>query len=104
MQTDILNKIVELLSDTTGIDKRKISQNTSLNKDLGMEGDDAFEFIKKFALIFNVDISEFDFERYFIREGFNPVGLIKFIFKRKKMKDLLTLADLEQAVIKRKLK
>ena len=56
--------------------RRPLALTTDLAKDLGIDGDDAMEFIRCFQARFNVDMSEFDFAAYFGAEGFDLVRLV----------------------------
>ncbi|MGD1890256.1 MAG: DUF1493 family protein [Cyclobacteriaceae bacterium] len=42
---------------------------SNIEKDFGISGDDAGDLMTKFAEKYQVDLSEFDFERYFTSEG-----------------------------------
>lgn len=82
-----------------------LTRDTTLQKDLKMWGDDAFEFIDAFGKEFGVDLSEFDIKKYFRPEGDIILpAIIGAISTGKKRKYLpLTLGDLEQAIEKGKL-
>jgi acyl carrier protein len=45
--------------------KKPLSEDTRLLHDLGMDGTDAVEFMEAFSEEFNVDMSEFKFDRHF---------------------------------------
>lgn len=62
--------------------RRQITLATDIARDLGVDGDDAREFVRRFADQFNVDMSEFDFNMYFGREGIELSGLIKSLLGR----------------------
>ncbi|HEY4651343.1 MAG TPA: DUF1493 family protein [Pontibacter sp.] len=51
--------------------------NSEIEFDLGITGDDAEELVAKFAEKYNVDLKEFEFNKYFSPEGFsgNPLLL-----------------------------
>lgn len=46
------------------------SLDSTLQRDFGLDGDDAEEFLQKFAGRFEVDLSEFRFQQHFGGEGF----------------------------------
>jgi hypothetical protein len=46
-----------------------ISENSDIQYDLGIYGDDALDLLKEYSQSFEVDISNFDFNRYFKSEG-----------------------------------
>lgn len=96
-------QILELINEVTSYNEKEISLDTSINLDLRIEGDDATDFIGKFAKKFSVDISAFDFDRYFITEGFNPMGYLNSLFKKKGKKEALTIKLLIDAIELKKL-
>lgn len=65
----VLDEIIELIDDKIGIGSIPVTFETTLEKDLGMSGDDALEFIAEVGLRFNVDVSAFQFSKYFYSEG-----------------------------------
>lgn len=100
MEDHILRELIELLEEEQGR-AGSFTRDTRLYEDLNIYGDDAFEFMVSFGKKFNVDLSGFDFNKYFKSEGFdlfggffNPVGYFK---------KPITLGDLEQAVINGKM-
>jgi acyl carrier protein len=63
--------------------KGPLSADTKLLQDLGMDGTDAVEFMEAFSEEFNVDMSEFEFDRHFGPEGgFGPVRLVYYLYCR----------------------
>lgn len=100
-----LEQIKVLVFELRGTYKFELTESTLLQKDLGIYGDDAPEFIDRFAHMFNVDISKFNYAQYFAGEGgiYNPwlTDLLK-IEDDFGMKPL-TLGDLIMAVEKGKL-
>src|SRR5450432_1139055 len=54
-----------------GVKENKLSTATRLNRDLGMDGEDAVEFFKDFAAKFDFNLDELyaDWEKYFGPEG-----------------------------------
>lgn len=82
-----------------------LNKTTKIEKDLGITGDEAVEFILAFGKKFNVDVSNFMAEEYFDSEGDKILPAIINFFtckKRNKKKELL-LGDLERAVKARRL-
>jgi hypothetical protein len=71
--------IVSLVTEETGTRKR-LTEQTDLLKDVGMDGDDANEFLCKFADRFQVDMSDFRFDRFFGSEGFALIQFIRSLF------------------------
>jgi len=78
----------------------EIERTTRIEKDLGISGDDAVEFIIAFSKQFNVNISDFMAEEYFDSEGDKILPLIiRFFTGEKKSKNKeLKLGDLEKAI------
>ncbi|PWU02598.1 MAG: hypothetical protein C5B52_05085 [Bacteroidetes bacterium] len=85
--------------------KKKLSRSTTLERDLGITGDEADEFMLAFFKEFNIDYSSFDPSNYFGVEYFDFLGLSKLMLRlkgtkngQKETKDL-TLGDLERVVL-----
>lgn len=98
---EIFYKIKEFVIEKNLIDADEISEETEIENDLGITGDDAAEFLEEFSRKFKVDTSEFDFEGHFMTEGINLLSI--FSSKEKVKRKKLTLRDLQQAVEKGKL-
>ncbi|MEL6606647.1 MAG: DUF1493 family protein [Bacteroidota bacterium] len=85
--------------------RKGLTRETRILHDLRIAGDDAEELLEAFSERFQVDLSDFEFERYFDLEGVDPIGLSILIRKLrgdkipKKSSHSLTLGDLEQAAI-----
>ena len=81
------------------------TRETDLVKDLKFKGDDANEFICLYSKKFNVNITKFNFEKYFYAEGdWILLDILDLILKRKKkIKKKITLGDLERGVKEGKL-
>jgi acyl carrier protein len=75
----------------------KITQSTSINLDLGVDGDDGVELISSFGKTFAVDVSDFPYSKYFGPEASHPFGLLgtamRVLFRRK-------TADLEPLYVR----
>ena len=67
MDTSLQEKLKSLIFKYTY--KKHITLETSINKDLCIEGDDAIDFPNEFATLFQVDITQFSFDEYFYNEG-----------------------------------
>ncbi|MFA6060321.1 MAG: DUF1493 family protein [Taibaiella sp.] len=101
MNGDILESILALIPEALFPKKkdRPLSE-MYLEKDFGIYGDDAAEFIEKFSEKFNVDISDFEHSDYFTPE--TPFYFFYKLFSKRKRKDI-RIKDLEIGVIKGKL-
>ncbi|MCU0423978.1 MAG: DUF1493 family protein [Bacteroidia bacterium] len=78
---EILTKLLKKYSG-----KSNAKHNDDLEWDLGLTGDDAFDFLVEYGNVFNVDISKFPFHEYFYDEGHNIVLIVNRIFRRYKKK------------------
>jgi Protein of unknown function (DUF1493) len=69
--SELPDRVLALVSWATGVGLEKLQPATTLSGDLGMEGDDAVEFFKKFGTKFAVDLSDLhrDWKFYFSPEG-----------------------------------
>lgn len=89
-----LNDLYNLIEYYVGGDKNKFSGNLSVNFDLGLDGDDADEFLKAYSKKFQVDLSNFNFTKYFQPEGISFFqGLYSWLFLKNKQIPL-TISDL----------
>ncbi len=90
------------ISSETGINQKKILPSSRLREDLGLDADDAFEFLQKFGERYKVDMSNFNFEAYFSKEGVELLSALFILLRIKKsvMLKSLTTADLEVAIEK----
>lgn len=70
MNQDTFNDLVTFLHEKSRAFEVQISLETSIEDDLGVTGDDAEELIIEFSSRYNVDISSFDFTKYFYPEPF----------------------------------
>lgn len=79
------NDVIEFIARHERIDIDKLSMQTLLFDDLDLDGDDAADLISSFSQKFSVDLSEFEFGRYFGEEGLPPWFLVTWaiiLFKR----------------------
>ena len=73
-EDDLYKRVVELISRVTSVHREKINAETRVRQDLGVDGDDAAELMRKFSEVFSVDLAEFKFNRHFGPDaGFNPI-------------------------------
>ncbi len=72
---------------------KELTRNTNLVSDLGLVGDDAYEFMEKYATIFGVKRGDFDSSNYFDSEGLWILPRLK----KQKPKMQITLGMLELA-------
>lgn len=103
MEDKSLKDIIKLIETKMGRYNIPIVRETCLEKDLGMSGDDAMEFIISFGKKFNVDVSKFMAADYFAGEGIDIFGSILGAItgkkQNKRIKKELTVHHLEKAII-----
>ncbi|HPF10364.1 MAG TPA: DUF1493 family protein [Flavobacteriaceae bacterium] len=104
---DTFDQIIDLLPKKFLKKIHSLNRETELEENIGLTGDDADEFLSDYAEKFNVDISEFIFNDYFLEEGEDHFQTIASWFFGQKIKKngrkRLTLGHLEDAVRKGKL-
>ncbi len=64
------SEIIAFLSEFTGVKEERISLDTLINDDLGVDGDDGIELLEEFSERFGVDLSPIS-ETYFGPEGYS---------------------------------
>ena len=102
--TDItLAALVAFIQETTGLpENRPIARADCLEGDLGVSGDEAFDFMEKYFEHFGVERGDYAFQRYFCEEGFNLLEVLAMPFskkvRQKYQKVPLTVGMLERAV------
>ncbi len=94
---ETINRVTIFISKYAA-DGDRLSEETQLVSDLGIDGDDAFEFIEAFAEEFSIKSGDFDFHRYFSPEGFNPFSLIFSFFKTQPIQKPITIGMLAKVV------
>ena len=99
----LFEKIKKFISAQCGISETKIFENSCLEKDLGIYGDDAIELMIEYGKVFQVNVSEFLAADYFSPEAkYSP-----FLIKDSKKKELnirqlmkgITAGKLNESVI-----
>jgi len=89
-------EIFIFISEEIGTSISSLDLNTSLNYDLGIDGDDAIDFFDKFQKVFHISMNNFldnDYKNYFGNEGVNPFNIFKLLKKSKKftIRDLINV-------------
>ncbi len=97
---NISEELRNFVNESRGQYSFNFKKSTTIQEDLNVWGDDAVEFIEEFGKTFNVDISEFNYNKYFRPEGDMIMVTILRIFRKTKTYEFtpLTLGDLEQAI------
>jgi len=101
MNDGVFEKLKEFTLKEAYISRVPLDRETKIERDLGVTGDDAIEFIVAYGKQFNVDVSKFMAASYFKGEGLDIISPIVEIFsgeKQSKRKEL-TLGDLEKGII-----
>jgi len=81
---EIKDKLLAYIKGLNLINPKKLTLDTLIERDLGITGDDAIDFIEEFAHEFNVDITSFDYSKHFGGEGVNMFDVISRLFFREK--------------------
>ena len=80
-------QVRQLLARQMGVRENKVTMDTRLRHDLGMDGADAWEFLDAFCEEFSVDLTDFPHDSYFGGEMvFTFMDLYNFLFDRSKLK------------------
>ena len=104
--TDILLEAIKQFTEQqAGKDVTGITENSSLEKDLGIYGDDATEYLLAFGKTFDVDVSNFMAAEYFSAEGHDIFAAIARLFTGRKgpTRKEFTIKHLMKAVDAKKL-
>jgi acyl carrier protein len=107
MNNEQLEEVKSFVAEFWREPKNRLSAETSVNDDLGMDGDDGVEFMQTFGERFSVDLSAFPHDKYFGPEASaTPLPMIEGVVRRVttgRWSDLapLTLRDLTEAVEQR---
>lgn len=101
MNQELFARIKDFVVNKAAVEEEEVTENASIEDDLGVSGDDAVEFIISFGKRFNVDVSKFMAAEYFSPEGDVILpALIRFFTGKKKRKHKdLKIIHLEKAVI-----
>jgi hypothetical protein len=62
---DIQEAVHLFVSEAVGYERSLIKDSTLLRADMGLDGDDAYEFMRLFSEHFAVDMSKFEFDKHF---------------------------------------
>ena len=65
MNKELLEEVKDFVAEFWGEQRNSLSAETSINVDLGMDGDDAAEFMRAFSDHFCVDLDDFPYDRHF---------------------------------------
>ena len=83
MNMALLNEVTAFVAEYWWEPKGGLSAETSINDDLGMDGDDGLEFMEEFSRRFAVDLAAFPYDNYFGPEASaTPISLIASALRR----------------------
>jgi len=78
-RSELVDEVVHWLQGYLGLGaSTQLNDQTRINLDLGVDGDDGVDLLQAFGKQFSVDVSDFPFGNYFGPEaGTNPVALLR---------------------------
>lgn len=91
-----MQELIDFIAEETRTKPSKIHKDSLLEKDLGLYGDEAGDFLTAYSKRYNVDISQFPFSTYFNPEG---MPLMRGFFNQAKTKEL-SVNDLYEGIQK----
>jgi acyl carrier protein len=80
VRDDVYERVRQFVAREASVRVETLTPETRINYDLGVDGDDAVELLEAFMEEFRVDLSAFEFNRYFGPEGGPPPAFIGVIF------------------------
>jgi acyl carrier protein len=101
MEDDVYLMVRDFVAEYLRERKEKLSPDSRLLQDLGVDGADAVELLEAFSEKFGVDMAHFPLSKHFGPEaGFNLFYyLYSLLFKRQKWRPIpITLRELAEAV------
>lgn len=101
-ETNIMEDIKQFIFEKTQINCNKLSPESKILEDVGLDGDEAYKFLNDFSEKFDTDLSGLNFDSYFNSEGFDIISFLKSLVKKSSRLQPITLKDLEIAVLKKK--
>ena len=98
---NIFNNLKDFVIKQSYVDDEVITEDTKIEDDLGVSGDDAVDFIIAYGKFFNVDVSNFKVADYFSPEiDAIMLALIRiFTCRPKPSRKILTVGHLEKGII-----
>lgn len=83
--------------------KKLITRDTQLYNDLDVDGEEAVDFMEHFFEEFSIDFGDYNFDHYFVPEGFSPLEIFLLLISKKKRASYdrppITLGMLYQAAL-----
>lgn len=85
----IWTELVDFIARKTGFSQTAcLSQQSTLNRDIGLDGDDADAFMAEYFDYFTIEYGDYDWSHYFGEEGFNPISVLIDIVKKSQRRNL----------------
>ncbi|WP_404811961.1 hypothetical protein ACIRNY_09935 [Capnocytophaga canimorsus] len=97
------NKLCALIFEVTNQQVTEADDSFRLEEDLGIYGDEAVDFITRYAEMFQVDVSEFPVYEYFNVEADSVSLFFRKLLGFSKKKKTLTIFDLKKGIINKKI-
>jgi hypothetical protein len=99
MNAELSERVMQTVTDQTGFPRSALRMDTDLARDLGVDGDDAYELLLRFSGDFEVNLASLQLHRHFGPEaGFNPLALLRPSWWRWQSERVpITIADLVEA-------
>lgn len=100
MPASLQESLIEFVSTELRVKSSRLTPQTRINHDLGVDGDDGLDFIAAFSRRFNVDISSFQASLYFGPEAAgNPFIWLWWLIAHSWPKLVpISLQDLQNAI------
>ncbi len=104
MNKNQLTEVINFVKSFTRTSYNNISPETTLEKDLGITGDDGQDFMQGFFQKFTVSNESFDCSNYFSSEGLDLFGISYILRKILRLPPLknpshdITIKDLHDAI------
>lgn len=89
MERELIDRVLAFVATKAGVSRNKVSLDSRLGSDLGLDGDDALELLEYFGKKFKVSINDIDFEKYFNEENdiWGVQNFINKLFRKNKYID-----------------
>ena len=108
VNNELLEDVKTFVAEFWGEPDENLTAATSVNEDLGVDGDDGVEFMQTFSERFRVDLTSFPYGRYFGPEACaTPLSMLRALIRRSttgRWTDLapLSLGELAEAAERRR--
>jgi hypothetical protein len=89
---------MQMIADQTRRHLSQLRPETDLFQDLGVDGDDAVDLLRRLREEFDANLDALQFDRHFGPDGFNPLALVIPSWRRWKRERIpVTIADIVEA-------